>query len=76
VRDSDGKKPLRAWWLVGATESGIRCAVTEDAKAVYFLLLSPPLDEEAVASKAAFDTAFLNALKMQAGALKAWTDSL
>jgi hypothetical protein len=76
VRDSSGKRPLRAWWLVGATENGVRCAVTEDATAVYFLLLTPPLDDDAVASKAAFDTAFLNALKTQSGAFKEWTDSL
>jgi hypothetical protein len=69
-----GKKPLRAWWIAGATETSIRCAVTDDAEAVYFLLLTPRMDDGTVASKAAFDDPFLQALKAQAADFKAFTD--
>ena len=70
-------KPLRARWLAGATEQGIECAVHESKTSdfVYFLLLTPPLDSDVVAEKAAFDVGFLGELKTLAAALKAWTDS-
>ena len=71
-------KPLRAWWVAGATEQGIECAVHESktSDAVYFLLLTPLMDDTTVADKAAFDTSFLNGLKTLAAALKAWTDAI
>ena len=70
-------KPLRAWWVAGATENELECAVREsdDSEAVYFLLLTPPMNSEMVADKAAFDTTFLSGLKTLATALKAWTDT-
>jgi len=68
------KKPLRGWWAAGATERGIRCAVAEADDAICFLLLTPPLGDETVATKATFDTDFLDGLKSLATALKTWTD--
>jgi hypothetical protein len=68
------RKPLRGWWAAGATGRGIRCAVAEADDAICFVLLTPPMSDETVASKAAFDTGFLDDLKSLATALKAWTD--
>jgi hypothetical protein len=70
------KKPLRAWWIAGATQAGIHCAVSDDANAVYFLLLTPPMDDGTVASKATFDDPFLQRLKAQAEDFKNFTDPL
>jgi hypothetical protein len=75
ARARDGKKTLRCWWAAGATDGGARCAITEDATTVYFLLLTPALTDDTVAEKATFDTGFLNALRTQATAFKAWTES-
>lgn len=74
VRKSDPKKMLRAWWVAGATSKGTICTVESDAEAVYFVMLTPPLDGDVVADKLTFDNDFLNQLKSQANALKAWTD--
>lgn len=76
LKKVSSKKPLRAWWIAGATETGIHCAVSDDANAVYFLLLTPPMDDGTVASKAAFDDPFLQSLKTQAADFKAFTDPL
>lgn len=74
VRRSEPKKVLRTWWAAGATTEGIRCAVQCDAKAVYFVLLTPPLDQDVVADKLTFDNEFLGQLKLQANDFKDWTD--
>jgi hypothetical protein len=70
--------PLRCWWAAGATSKGIECMVTEGttegAKAIYFVLLTPPMGDDVAADKA-FDALFRNSLQAQAAALKAWTDS-
>lgn len=76
VRRSEPRKMLRCWWLAGATSGSTVCTVTSDDDAVYFLLLTPPLDGPVVADKLTFDGDFLAQLKAQSASLGAFTDGI